>query len=305
MPIGNDSYVNNTLEVLRAFLVSSEKIYARKNIVSGYGLKKEDLNKTHEKKSNEKIHNASSKIFSKRKVDLLYNYYIVELPSNERGKYYGITPVGISYFCKHSDNVDTLTFEKIFSHLRFFYEKGKPKTEISSYWKRLPEDKIYHIILQDILTKITTLGSDLYKMFSLAYELPTGGIDVFLTQIHWERDRNEFFIDFDLEKKPNEKAKRLITSDTFNYLFTKFVIKAVLHTLYYTQVLDIQTLQKKLTIKNSKNRVKIMKQIKQSESILDSFDKRGLLLVEKFNEDVLNAIKLHTNDLVKISSKIK
>lgn len=309
MPIGNDSYVNNTLEILKAFLVSSYPIEKRKKVVSGLGLKKEDLNKRSAEGFPDgwsKKHNVSSKMFSTRKESLLYDYHIVELPSNERGKFYGITPLGISYFCNNVNDIDSDIFEKIYSHLKFFYEKGKPKGE-KSYLDKLEN------ILKLISDKNNTIGVKFKEIFSnfkiehnvedyifikLIYS-PTAGLEVLLSELIYSQGFGEDGT-YNVVSNSNEGTLLSVDRDvdvyTFNYILSKFLIKAFLHSLYFDSYTITSTMEQK-SQHNSKNKAKITEKLKIYQDIRKAFKKDGVEVVKEFQDEINNAIKLYMDVL--------
>jgi len=323
MPTGNDSYVENTLEVLRAFLVSSYPIYKRKNIQSGLGLKKEDFNKKPYEGFNQtgtKRHDASSKMFWKRKYNLLYDYHIVELQSNERGKFYGITPIGIAYFCEYVEDIDSEIFESIFSHLKFWYEKGKPKEE-KSYL-----DNLQNIIRAKSITNIPESEKEIkiefkdtfsyfkvehkvedYIYLKLTY-LPTFGMEIILSEFIYSKGSDgldndgTYTVISDSSKGTLNWTDKDIDGYTFNYLLSKFLIKAFLHTLYVHMqniTLPFQQNQKEfqelLKEIHPKNRKHVKKELNKYRSILKAFDQDHIGVVKEFQKEINKAVKLYTS----------
>lgn len=291
MPIGNDSYVNNTLEVLKAFLVSSEKVYASKKKISGYGLKKEDLNKTPYEGFNQKgtkKHNASSKMFSERKEDLLWDYHIAELPSKERGKYYGITPIGISYFCEHSEEIDTDVFEGIFTHLKFFYEKGKPKKE-ESYLDKLENiirdkrikntpkaEKYIKKEFQNIFSYFKVEHKELDYIHIQLTHWPTSGMEVLMSEFTYSKEEGGYHcVISDTNRGTLDWKEKEIDSQIFNYLLSKFLIKTFLHSLYIV--------------------CQSLKNLKEYSVILKSFNQEDIGVVKEFQKEINKAVKLYIN----------
>jgi len=126
MPNGDESYVNNSLELIKGFIFDSYRVYRRKGILSGFGLKKEDFNNP------EKNSIATPKIFSKRIYEFLESGWVKRLEHKSgRDKYYTITPIGITYFCANYKKIDSRVIDHIMSHLKYYYEQGKPSEEIS------------------------------------------------------------------------------------------------------------------------------------------------------------------------------
>jgi len=306
VPIGNELYMNNYFEVLRAFLVSSYPVEKRKNIISGYGLKKEDLDKTPEEsfnKAGKKKHNASSKMFWKRKDDLLYNYHIVPLASNRRGKFYGITPIGISYFCEHMEDIDTDIFESIFSHLKFFYEKGKPKGE-KSYLdklesitrnKSLKENPDFDVGLEFKETfvnfKIKHSVED-YSAVKMTYS-PTSGMEILLSELLYPNGDVQLEDEaYTVVSHSGEGTLMIIDKDvdghTFNYLLSKFLIKSFLHSLYCYYKLMVLTFESTSGHSESKSLYKKVK------TIINAFDKDTIEVVKEFQDEINKAVKLYT-----------
>ena len=318
MPIGNDSYVNNTLEVLRAFLVSSYPIEKRKNIISGYGLKKEDLDKTPKEsfnKNGSKKHKATSKMFSKRKDDLLYDYHIVQLPSNGRGKFFGITPIGISYFCEHMENIDSDIFESIFTHLKFFYEKGKPKEE-KSYLdelesimrnkdlREIPDFDIGFEFKETFANFKIKHSVEDYSTVKMTYT-PTSGMEILLSELLYPNGdvgiEDELFT---IMSNSNEGTLMISDKDvnghTFNYYLSKFLIKSFLHSLYCYNKLIVSTLEetgesfyeKKPNILTEY--IKSELKLKKQKAILNAFDMNNIEVVKEFQDEINEAVKLYT-----------
>lgn len=309
MPIGNDSYVNNTLEILKAFLFSSYPIYKRKNIISGYGLKKEDLNKKPYEgfnKTGSKKHNASSKMFSKRKDSLIYDYHIVSLPSNERGKFYGITPIGISYFCQNIEELDSNTFASIISHLRSWYDKDKPESEksymkeLDKVLKKIPENNtIVDRTFQEILSNLQIeedLDAGSFLRIGMNYR-PTLGLDVLLTRLVYFRDSetNETYsLDFDSKNNPNFEFEKYLDVNKFNYYISKFIIRAFLHSLYSMSSMVCDNLK---DMPKSEMPKLMKEEFEVHQSILDSFKGKIVIIVNEFHDEVIKAIQLQTTHL--------
>lgn len=312
MPIGNDSYVNNTLEILRAFLVSSKPVYKRKNIQSGLGLKKADLDKLPYVGFNQtgtKKHNASSKMFWKRKEELLYDYHIVELSSNERGKFYGITPIGVHYFCENIEEIDSDIFECIFSHLKFFYEKGKPKGE-KSYL-----DKLENITRNKSLRKMSNfdVGFEFketflnfkikhsvedYSVIKLTYT-PTSGMNILLSELLYPNgdvrlEDESFTVISNTSEDTLMWTDKDVNGFTFNYLLSKFLIKSFLHSLYHYNKISTSILNERYLIKKDHKKL-IKEELKKEKTILKAFDNEGIKVVKEFQDEINNAVKLYTS----------
>ncbi|MDH3204191.1 MAG: hypothetical protein OEL81_05900 [Nitrosopumilus sp.] len=323
MPIGDDLYVNNTLEVLKAFLLYSKPVFKRKNIQSGIGLKKEDLNKTPYDGFNQlgtKKHKASSKMFSSRKENLLYDYHIVRLPSNEHGKFYGITPLGISYFCEYSKHIDLEIFESIFTHLKFFYEKGKPKGE-ESYLKKLESITTNKILRDspDAINYITIEFKEAFSNFKIKHSVvdyilikliytPTSGMEILLSELIYSKgsEEEDDYGAYSLSSDSNEGTLMIFDRDVdvhnFNYILSKFLIKSFLHSLYCGTVQWCNVFKDNGKNKNKNNydeipmeHVKLVKtDLKMKHRILDSFKGEGFEVVKEFQNEISKAVKLYT-----------
>jgi len=242
MPIGNDSFLDNSGEVLRAFLVSSKKVYRRKNKQSGYGLIKADFAKTQQISFNvnePKLHNATPKMFYYRKADLLKNHYITELQSNERGKHYGITPLGIIFYVTQIKKIDLKTFDKIMSIMKFFYESGRPANEISyleeykESWGKLrkviKEEKLLEIfksIFSGIDNEIES-NNQITLSYESSYGLKTPIIDYMVLD-------NEYRIFNNSEMKELNQEYWITNKVEFYYNITKFLLQAFAYSIFET-----------------------------------------------------------------------
>ena len=294
MPIGYDLYLTNSVEVLKAFLVSSYKLHRRKNQISGFGMIKEDFGKTNRRGFNEipiKLHKATSKMFYGRKSFLLQNHYIKELESKERGKHYGITPLGIAYFCSNVKNLDNGLIQKIISHLKFHYDLGKPEKELSyidkleNHWARLceifgNETMIEHF--REIFSSIEiSKDKDNYEHIECNYETYW---DLKIPTVEYQiKDNNIRLI---LDYSINEIAPFYYDSNEIemNYNIAKFVISAFTFDLIHHNFEE----QKSYNY-NPKDRQKLKKLQIQAESIpLEIYG-----LANEFNEYVTNAVDKH------------
>ena len=129
--IGNEEYVNNTLEILKAFLMHGEPQGKDKRKIDGYGLKMDDFLHKFKNKNNESYSSATKRMFAPRKNELLSNRYITPIRSKgKQTKYYSITPIGIAYLCQNfirPTNLITEYFNQIIKYLIFYHETTKPK----------------------------------------------------------------------------------------------------------------------------------------------------------------------------------
>lgn len=306
MPIGYDLYLANSVEVLKAFLVSSYELHKRKNQISGFGMIKEDFGKTNRRGFNEipiKSHKATSKMFYGRKSFLLQNYYIKGLESKERGKHYGITPLGIAYFCSNVKNLDNGLIQKIISHLKFHYDLCKPEKELSyidkleNHWTKLCEifgNETLTEHFRGIFSGIEiSKNEDNYEHIECNYETFWG---LKIPTVEYQiKDNNVRLI---LDSSINEIASFYYDSNEIemNYNIAKFVISAFTHDLIHHNFEEQRSCSH-----NPKYRQKLKKSQVQAESIpLEIYG-----LANEFNEYVTDAINKHIVTLRDTGRKIK
>ena len=287
-------------------LVSCGPVYKRKNSLSGCGMKKEDFDKPQKVGFNdepEKIHEASSKMFFKRRDFLLENRYIKQLESKgNRDKYYGITPIGISYYCRNIKKLHGNVFEKIISCLRDYYETGKPKNEISyikmleKTWNKLT--KIYDESellehFKGIVSGIEISDIDIGKAIECCYETYYG-LKVNLAVFQITKDQYRLLLDSSVDEiKPfyydtNESE--------FYYNISKFIIRAFAYDLIQDNFEDQEL------IVNSKSKIKELKnlQFKSQKIPLEIFG-----LADEFNNELRDSIRKHNQTVGTIGYKIK
>ena len=219
--IGNEEYVSNTIEVLKAFLWHGTNISKDKRKLDGYGLKMEEFLHKFKNEKNESYSSATKRMFVARKNELLSNRYITRIRSKgKQSKYYAITPIGIAYlFQKYEPPSDLVTecFNQVIKHLIFYHEITKPKP---GYAKLLESHKIFQIYSNNELNenksirtlqaifkimkyvKISHDGSNLTNV-TLSYPL---GLD---TDLHY--GKYEFIHKITSEKTKIIKGKKIIT----------------------------------------------------------------------------------------------
>jgi len=233
MLIGDTLYVNNTLELLKGFIFDSYRVYRRKGILSGSGLKKEDFSKP------EKNSKATTKMFSKRINEFLESKWVKRLEhKSNKNKYYAITPIGITYFCANYKKIDSRTIDHVMSHLKYFYEQGKPSEEISyieqlkSSWFELseifPESQLVALftnLFKNIEQEKTLTKENEPKLeITLKYKtiedltIPVIMYDIVNEEYRLQMDKtiDDMWTDYYYESNETK----------FNYNFAKFILKA-------------------------------------------------------------------------------
>lgn len=139
MPIGDKSYLNNSLEILKILLERGESVRYRKKL-QGFGL--------YETKFDEYKPKTSRKIFRKRSREFLDLRLIEKLKSNDhKSDYYSITPLGIAYLFQQENIENKYQVRRIIQFLQFYFKKFIEE----NYKKEILED--YPIITSNIWEK--------------------------------------------------------------------------------------------------------------------------------------------------------
>ena len=228
MPIGNESYLENTLELLKGFIVDSKRVEKGRTII-GYGIRKEDF------KKRENDSNATTKMFSGRIDKFLELGYVKRLKhKSNKDKYFSITPLGITYFCSNLKEIDFMVLSHVMSHLKFFYEQGMPDYEtsyiqnIQDSWQQLQqifndESKLHSIFLS-VFKDIEQEKFDDTLEINLNYETYLGlKTPVIIYQIVDSEYR--LIMDHSIDDVWTSNYY-VSTEKEFNYNFAKFVLKA-------------------------------------------------------------------------------
>ena len=264
MPIGNELQLENSLELFKGFIFDSKQVLKRKGVLSGFGLRKEDFNKP------EKNSNATPKIFSKRINKFLESGWVKRLEhKSNKDKYYGITPIGITYFCANYKKIDSRVIDHVMSHLKYFYEQGKPSEEIS-YIEKLENSwfKLSEIFPE---SQLVTLFTNLFKNIDqektltkenepdleiiLKYKTIQGlTIPVIMYEIVNEEYRlvmdktiSDIWTDYYYESNETK----------FNYNFAKFILKAFAYSILEdsSYKLMVANTGRKNTVKSTINKI--------------------------------------------------
>jgi len=227
VPIGTETYLENSLELLKGFIVDSKPVYKRRILV-GNGIRKEDFNKS------QKYSNATPKIFSKRINKFLELGYVKRLEhKSSKEKYFSITPLGITFFCSNLKEIDFKVLSHVMSHLKYFYEQGKPDEEISyiesiqDSWQKLSQtfDKSkLHSIFLSVFKDIAQEKDDNMLEINLNYETYLGlKTPVIIYQIV----DNEYRLIMDSSIDDIWTSNYYFSTEKeFNYNFAKFILKA-------------------------------------------------------------------------------
>lgn len=266
MPIGNELQLENSLELLKGFIFDSKQVLKRKGVLSGFGLRKEDFNKP------EKNSNATPKIFSKRIHEFLESGWVKRLEhKSNKDKYYTITPIGITYFCGNYKKIDSRVMDHIMSHLKFYYERGKPSEEISyieqiqSSWFELSRifsesqlvalfTNLFKFIEQE---KFETDNNQSALSICLRFESILGLITP-VTIYHIVNDEYRLIMDKTIDDmwttyyyESNETK--------FNYNFAKFILKAYAYSILEdsSHKLMVSNTGRKNTVMSTINKIPI------------------------------------------------
>jgi len=256
VPLGNESYLENTLELLKGFIVDSKPVNKGRAVI-GYGIRKEDFKKP------ENYSNATAKMFSNRIDEFLEKGFVKRLKhKSNKEKHFSITPIGIIYFCSNLKEIDFMVLNHVMSHLKYFYEQGIPVDEISyiqnikDSWQKLQqlfkndESKLHSIFL----SVFKDIGQEKYDdtlEINLNYETYLGlKTPVIIYQIVDSEYR--LIMDYSIDDVWTSNYY-VSTEKEFNYNFSKFVLKAfsfavleeISHSLMSSDVGKTNTLKSK------------------------------------------------------------
>ena len=266
MPIGNELYVNNSLELLKGFIFDSYLVRKRKGVLSGYGLRKEDFN------NSEKNSDATPKIFSKRIKEFLKLGYLKRLEHKSgKEKYYEITPLGITYFCTNYKKIDPRVIDHVMSHLKSFYEQGKPSEEISyiekieSSWSKLTtmfsDDDLIQLFtsLFKEITQEETLTKENKPDLEIILKYKTiQGLTIPVITYEIVNDEYRLVMDSTISDIWTDNYYESNKTE-FNYNFAKFILKGFAYSILEncSHKLMISNTGRKNTIKSTINKIPV------------------------------------------------
>ena len=231
--------IDSESQILRILLNANQAVKYHK--IQGYGLKDSDF---------DDMPNCSRRIFNHRKNDLLNSFSIRKLKqSDKRSTYYQITPLGIIHLCKSINHWKDMPFTRIFDVLKFYYKEYKLPSEesyvdkLQNSWIKLDKihyEKWYVVRLFGVIRNIEVNGQGDYELtVNLKYKL---FYDTDVTYAQYVISENKYFaaqypLMGDVEIGYVEKKEKKIY-----YLISKFILKAIFHSLIYDLILWDKTL---------------------------------------------------------------
>jgi len=308
MPNRQSSYVKDTRKVLTTMIESSKSQFYK--VPTGYGMTAYDFDSRHENDEGiiVKSHDATEKMFRTR----LKNEYFLErqlvkiIKSNKRGTFYSVTPLGIIYFCKMIEDFDNKLMENIFKHLRFFYEKGKPKSEYSymnqleQFWKIVSSKKWINYSVstfKEIFDSIEMEYVDYTDLF-LKYEFRNILVPFSEFIIDNSEEARSVISYVNMDKEASFLSLGMdISEEKINYLISKFIIRSFFH-----KMIDrMSSLHELLKIQPEK---KYHKKAIQLDYEFSQIPEQFLEITDEFNDELIKIMKLHNVSLTRLSTQL-
>jgi len=224
------SRIDSESQILQILLNANQAVRYHK--IQGYGLKDSDFDDKP---------NCSRRIFNHRKKDLLNSYSIRKLKqSDKRSTYYQITPLGIIHLCKLVNDLKEMPFTRIFDVLKFYYEEYKLPSEksyvdkLQNSWTKLDKifyEKWYVSRLSNIVRNIEVINEgDNEYVINLKYKLFH---DTDVTYAQYVISEGKYFVAHYPLIDDIEIGYVETTEKKLYYLISKFILKAIFHSLIY------------------------------------------------------------------------
>jgi len=287
------SRIDSESEILRVLLNANQAVRYHK--LQGYGLKDSDFDKEP---------NCSRRIFNHRKKELLNSYCIRTLKQSDgRSTYYQITPIGIIRFCQHINEINELPFTRVFDVLKFYYNKFKLPSEesyvdkLQNSWEKLSKDLGKNWNNQElfkIIKNIEILNQDNNQfVINLKYRLFH---DTDVSYAQYVISENRFMVAHYPIEEDIEIGYDETTEEKLYYLISKFILKAIFHSLIYNRLMFDYALEENIW-KSLRNEEYVKKNYKK-------FPIEFLGVADEFNDELRDVVFLNSQSLSKASTLI-
>jgi len=256
--------------------------------IKGYGLKQIEFGE-------------NVTLFRNNKKELLKKYFIREIDT-KNGKYYSITPMGLIQYCKFKKLFMYLDITALLRFLEFNYNQSKSKrnSDLSKSLSKIIKNTNHNDLCRkfyEIISSIDIHDMETILTMDWTYKLPDG-LDVLVNSIYYYKPTDEYVVFSFIKLKKSTEGGKKIMGDSFNHLFTKFIIKAFLHRLYISNldllpILEYEAKQ----LEGDFEIFGILGDIKEIKKSISSFDKITLDIVNQFNNELKSNIDLHSKQL--------
>ena len=270
------SYLNYLL-ILNHLLEEGNQVLSGKRIL-GYALMASDFNKTNKK--------LSRRIFSSYCQELLDNQFIIRIKnSDDRSKYYTITPLGICYLLLNdTKEIKYFTLRRILNILQIFYDNSSSKIlksiefETDSVLEQLLKIYSKKSLCQNFVFSVV----DCFHLFQKKYVTVSFNVSINLKLILAYLTLDKMNASFS-EIIDNEITKKSLENKQFHSVFSLYMLVLFFNSLIPNLANEPtkRNLQK-LLYKNTKGgrggtsgKKQRAKELKSNQKYLESINKMG------------------------------